>query len=324
MTAYADGMRVALALGSGGARGYAHIGVLEVLAERGHEVNAIAGTSVGALVGGLHAAGRLPEFTAWVTGLTQRELLLLLDPALGSPGVVRAQRVLDRIADMLGDARIEELPIPFVAVATDLMAQREVWFERGPVAAAIRASIAIPTAITPVKLHGRVLADGGIMNPVPMDALSVWSSDFTMAVDLNATPGRGWSGQPVSASADETAEGWFGGLRRSAVQAAAQAAAQFQATPLGQLGRHGTDNPAENAGLGFEDLPRDLKTADVLTLSLNASQALVTRFRTAANPPDVWVHVPVDSCGTLDFLRATEMIELGRGLAADALDRAGY
>lgn len=316
-------MRVALALGSGGARGYAHIGVLQVLAERGHEVNSIAGTSVGALIGGLQAAGRLGEFTDWVTGLTQRELLLLLDPALGSPGVLRAQRVLDRITDMLGDARIEELGIPFVAVATDLMAQREVWFEHGPVAAAIRASIAIPTAITPVKLHGRVLADGGIMNPVPMDALSVWSSDFTMAVDLNATPSRGGSGPPVSASADEANEGWFGGLRRSAAHAAAQAAAQWSATPLGQLGRR-EDAAAENAGLGFEDLPRDLTTADVLTLSLNASQALVTRFRTAANPPDVWVHVPVDSCGTLDFLRAAELIAVGRTLATDALDRAGY
>lgn len=316
-------MRVALALGSGGARGYAHIGVLQALAERGHEVNAIAGTSVGALIGGLHAAGRLAEFTEWVTGLTQRELLLLLDPALGSPGVVRAQRVLDRIANILANARIEELPIPFVAVATDLLAQREVWFEHGLVATAIRASIAIPTAITPVKLHGRVLADGGIMNPVPMDALSVWSSDFTLAVDLNAPAGRGAGGRPLAASADDMTEGWFGGLRRSAMRAATQAAAQISATPLGQLGRHEEAAPP-NDGLGFEELPRNLTTADVLTLSLNASQALVTRFRTAANPPDVWVNVPVDACGTLEFLRATEMIDLGRGLAADALERAGY
>ncbi len=316
-------MRVALALGSGGARGFAHIGVLQVLAERGHEVSAIAGTSMGALVGGLHAAGALEEFTTWVTALTQRELLLLLDPALGLPGVLRAQRVLERISDMLGGARIEELPIPYVAVATDLVAQREVWFEHGPVAAAIRASIAIPTAITPVKLHGRVLADGGLMNPVPMDALTAWASDFTLAVDLNSPSPRAGGGQPVTDSADETpAESWLTGLRRTAAHAAAQAAAQLSATPLGQLGRR--DDALAPDVLGFEDLPRDLRTTDVLTLSLNASQALVTRFRTAANPPDVWVHVPVDSCGTLEFLKASEMIEIGRGVAEEALDRAGY
>jgi len=317
-------MKVALALGSGGARGWAHIGVLQVLHERGHEVSAIAGTSVGALIGGLQAAGALDAFTEWITALNQRELLMLLDPAIGMPGVVRAQRVLDKISDMLDGARIEELPIPYVAVATDLVAQREVWFEHGPVAAAIRASIAIPTAITPVKLHGRVLVDGGLMNPVPMDAVTAWSADFTLAVDLNAPGARGTGGQPVAESSDESesaAASWLGGLRRSAVHAAEVAAAQL--SPLTHLGRREDDGPSAS-DLGFEDLPRDLKTLDVLTMSLNASQALVTRFRTAANPPDVWVHVPVDSCGTLDFLRATEMIALGRERAIEALDRAGY
>lgn len=305
-------MRVAVALGSGGARGFAHIGVLQVLGERGHEVTALAGTSAGALVGGLHAAGVLEEFADWVTGLTQRELLLLLDPALGLPGVLGARRVLDKIADMLGDARIENLPIPFVAVATDLIAQREVWFEHGPVAAAIRASIALPTVITPVKLRGRVLVDGGLMNPVPMDALSSSSADLTLAVDLNAPAAGGIGMRPVRESGDDVPTApWLDGLRRTA----ASAASAFPRSLTGL--RRDPD------ALGFERLPRDLKTTDVLTMSLNTSQALVTRLRTAANPPDVWVHVPVDSSGTLEFLRASEMVALGRTLTIEALEAAG-
>lgn len=304
-------MRIAIALGSGGARGFAHIGVLQVLAERGHEITAVAGTSAGALIGGLHAAGALEEFTDWVTELSQRELLSLLDPALGGPGVLGARRVLDRIADMLDDARIESLPIPFVAVATDLIAQREVWFDHGPVAAAIRASIALPTIITPVQLHGRVLADGGLSNPVPMDALIASNADITVAVDLNAPVAGRAGARPARESGDDVAtnSGWLTAFLRSAATAAA-------ALPV--LGRR-----EEPDALGFEALPRDLKTADVLTMALNANQALVTRLRTAANPPDVWVHIPADASGTLDFLRASEMVELGRDLATAAFDSAG-
>lgn len=306
-------MRVAIALGSGGARGFAHIGVLQVLTERGHEISAVAGTSAGALVGGLFAAGALDEFTEWVTALGQRELLGLLDPALGRPGVLEARRVLDRIAGMLDDARIEELPIPFVAVATDLIAQREVWFDHGPVAAAIRASIALPTIITPVQLHGRVLADGGLTNPVPVNALVAASADVTVAVDLNAPATGRLGGRPARESGDDVAQspGWLEALLRAASGAAAQLP-----NPLAGR-RDGLD------ALGFEELPRDLRTADVLTMSLNASQALVTRLRTAANPPDVWVHVPADSGGTLEFLRAGEMVALGRELAAESFDQAG-
>lgn len=306
-------MRVAVALGSGGARGYAHIGVLQALHARGHEVTAIAGTSAGALIGGLHAGGKLDEFVAWTDGLTQRELLALLDPGLGQPGMVRGQRVVDLIAGLLGDARIEKLPIPYVAVATDVVARREVWFEHGPLVAAIRASIAIPSALAPVMLRGRLLVDGGVMNPVPMDALSAWDADFTLAVDLNAPSGRS-GGQPVAESADETPPpAWLRSLRRTAAQLSA---------PLTQLGRR--EDPEPEPDLGFEPVPRDLRTADVFTLSLNASQALVTRFRTAANPPDVWVRVPADARGTLDFLRGAQTIELGRALADEALDRAGF
>ena len=132
--------RVAVALGAGGARGYAHIGALEVLQERGYEVVALSGTSMGALVAGVTAAGKLEEYTEWSRSLTQREVLRLLDPTLTGGGALRAERVIGRVAEILDGARIEDLAIPYTAVAVDLGARREVWFQRGSLATAMRAS----------------------------------------------------------------------------------------------------------------------------------------------------------------------------------------
>ena len=160
--------RVALALGSGGARGYAHIGVIEALRARGYEIVGIAGSSMGAVVGGLQAAGRLDEFADWAKSLTQRTILRLLDPSITAAGVMRAEKILDAVRDILGPVTIEELPIPYTAVATDLLAGKSVWFQRGPIDEAIRASIAIPGVIAPHEVGGRLLADGGILDPLPM------------------------------------------------------------------------------------------------------------------------------------------------------------
>src|SRR5438874_1816415 len=147
--------RVALALGAGGARGYAHIGVIEVLEQRGYEIVSIAGTSMGALVGGLRAAGSLAPYAEWVRGLTARQVVRLLDPSLKTPGAIRAEKILAKVSELVAGALIESLPIPFTAVATDLLAGKEVWFQEGPLDAAIRASIALPTLITPVMINGR-------------------------------------------------------------------------------------------------------------------------------------------------------------------------
>jgi NTE family protein len=159
------GKRVALALGSGGARGYAHIGVIDELHARGYDIVGIAGSSMGALVGGLEAAGKLDEFADWAKSLTQRAVLRLLDPAITAAGVLRAEKILDAVRDILGAVTIEELPIPYTAVSTDLLSGKSVWLQRGPVDAAIRASIAIPGVITPHVFDGRLLADGGILDP---------------------------------------------------------------------------------------------------------------------------------------------------------------
>lgn len=322
-------MRVALALGSGGARGYAHIGVLNELRHRGHEVVAIAGTSMGSVVGGLDAAGRLDDFTEWVTTLTQRDVLRLLDPAVRAPGMFRAERVMGRVEEMLGPTRIEDLPVPFTAVATDLTARREVWFQRGHLAKAIRASIAIPSAITPVMINGRLLADGGLLNPVPMEPLLGAPADFSCAVNLAGRSQHRES--PLIQSADTVDPDWVDRFRDAAAGLLDTDVVRFLTDRVAAL----TGRPADVAPaaasvqrdpdeLVFEDLPHWLRTTDVIALSLDAAGALVTRVRMATNPPDVLVEVPLDAAKLWDFHRAAELIDLGRTLAIEALDAAGF
>lgn len=180
-----DGKRVALALGSGGARGYAHIGVIAELLDRGYEIVGVAGSSMGALVGGLHAADALDDFTDWAKTLSQSGVLRLLDPAWRGPGFFRAEKVLDVVRDLLGEAEIEKLPIPYTAVTTDLISGKSLWLQRGPLDVAIRASIAIPGMISPYISDGRVLADGGILNPLPVGPLARTNADLTIAVSLS-------------------------------------------------------------------------------------------------------------------------------------------
>src|SRR5580700_5924597 len=191
-----SGRRVALALGSGGARGYAHIGVIHELQDRGYQIVGIAGSSMGALVGGLQAADRLDEFADWARSLTQRAILRLLDPSIMAAGVLRAEKILDAVRDILGDVCIEQLPIPYTAVATDLLTGKSVWLQRGPVDEAIRASIAIPGVIAPHVIDGRLLADGGILDPLPMAPIAAVNADLTIAVSLSGSEAGGAEAEP--------------------------------------------------------------------------------------------------------------------------------
>lgn len=319
--------RVAVALGAGGARGYAHIGVLQVLEERGHEIVTLAGTSMGAVVGGLYAAGQLDPYTEWVKNLTQRDVLRLLDPSFGAPGAIRADRILAKVFELIGAATIEELPVPFTAVATDLVARKEVWFQRGRLDAAIRASIALPSAITPVVLNGRLLVDGGLLNPIPVAATTGVPADVTVAVALSGeqlmpvgatmeevpdprprddSPERvrRTAGQMLDGDVVRTITGWFAGARDAA-------GSRLQIGEPGEV----VDGDV------FGALPRGLRMLDVMQLSLEALQSVVARYRLAGYPPDVLITVPKSAGRTLDFHRAEELIVLGRQRAEAALDR---
>ena len=194
-------MRAAVVLGSGGARGYAHVGALEVIRERGFEVVAIAGTSMGALVGGVAAANKLDEYTEWARSLTQREVWRLLDLSImSSGGAIRAERIIAKVGEILEGATIDQLPIPYTAVATDINARREVWFQHGMVEHAIRASIAIPGVITPVVVNGRTLVDGGLINPVPIEPTAAVETDLTIAVSLSGARVANAPATPVKAT----------------------------------------------------------------------------------------------------------------------------
>ena len=274
------GKRIGLALGSGGARGYAHIGVIDELNARGYDIIAVAGTSMGSVIGGLHAAGRLEEFVDWVSQLSSRDVIRLMDPALRAPGVIKAEKVMSRVRKILRGALIEDLPIPYTAVAADLRNQREVWFQRGPMHAAMRASIALPSFVTPVSINGVLLVDGGVLNPVPVSPLTAVQCDAIVAVSVSAKRRNQTSRGPAHESSQEL-----------------------------DLDK-------------FEmKTPTDVKTINIIDMSISAMQNLITRHRLAGYPPDVLIEIPGDAAGTLEFHRVAEMTELGRAAAKLALDK---
>lgn len=296
-------MKISLVLGSGGARGYAHIGVLQELAERGHEVVAISGASIGALVGGAFAAGRLDELTEMSLKISKADMWLLLKLSLRSPGLIRLDKVMEMLTKVIGDVRIEDLPIPYTAVATDLISRREVWFREGPLMAAIRASIAIPSLFAPVMLQGRLLTDGGLLNPLPMEPSLRLDADLTVAVSLFGRDPASHGGK-MEASSDEVSE----------------------ANPLARLGeriaealpsrKHAQDGP-------FDPLPSDLALTDMITMSLDVMQERIQASRVAVNPPDVHIEVPTNTAVLFDFDQAERIIGMGRELAIEAFDRMG-
>jgi len=318
--------RVALALGAGGARGYAHIGVIEEIEERGYEIVAVAGTSMGALVGGLYAAGQLEPYTSWVRGLGQREIIRLLDPSLRAPGIIRAEKILARVTDLLSGALIETLPVSFTAVATDLLAGKEVWLQKGPLDAAIRASIAIPSVITPVVINGRLLADGALMNPIPTAATAASHADATIAVSLAG-------GQAEINPGPQAAEAAVPGAAEDLLDWVRRAAAQFFDAEIVRsiFGRSGSKLEATDRQSHHPDevpeqvryaAPAGLGMLDIVDMSLDATQSLIARYRLAAYPPDLLITIPRSACRMLEFHRANEMIALGRQATADAIERS--
>ncbi|MDT5105999.1 MAG: hypothetical protein QOI25_3512 [Mycobacterium sp.] len=314
-------MRVALSLGSGGARGYAHIGVINELRDRGHQIVGIAGSSMGALVGGLEAAGRLDEYATWASSLTQRAVLRLLDPSLTSAGVLRAEKILDAVREILGQAVIEDLPMTYTAVTTDLIAGKSVWLQRGPVDEAIRASIAIPGVIKPHVLDGRLLADGGILDPLPMAPIAAVNADLTIAVSLGgADPNRTGAPPEPGPTTELLSRMW----RSTTALLDTSTARTVLDTPAART----VLNRFTNDGVEIDDhdkeasVPR-LGSFEVMNRTIDIAQAALMRHTLAAYPPDLLIEVPRTACRSLEFHRADEVIEIGQELAAAALDALG-
>lgn len=311
-----------MALGSGGARGYAHIGVIEALQARGFEIVGITGSSMGAMIGGLQAADRLDEFAEWAKSLTQRTILRLLDPSISAAGVMRAEKILEAVRDILGPVTIEELPIPYTAVATDLLAGKSVWFQHGPLDEAIRASIAIPGVIPPHEVGGRLLADGGILDPLPMAPLAAVNADLTIAV--------GVSGSEVIAKREPEPGATVELLNRmvrstsALLDTSAVRSLLDRPTARAVLSRFGADTWSEESGeddglVEASGVPK-LGSFEVMYRAFDIAQSALTRHMLSAYPPDLLIEVPRSTCRSLDFHRAAEVIDVGRVLAEQALD----
>ena len=284
--------RVGIALGAGGAKGLAHIGVIEELVERGFEIVSIAGSSMGALIGGIHAAGKLDVYSDWVTALAKMDVLRLVDWTLSGGGLIKGERIIQTLRGLIGDINIEELPLAYTAVATDIERQREVWMTHGPLFDAIRASIAIPTIFRPQQHNGRLLVDGALLNPVPVTPLLRSPCDYIIAVSVDgpaetATPER-------DADSTEDAAGSETHRRRFT---------NF----VSKLIPHGVEKPREPGAL------------NLLMQSMDLMQANLARLRLAAYQPDLLIELPRNVSAAYEFYRARELIEMGRQRARAAL-----
>lgn len=323
------GKSVALVLGSGGARGYAHIGAIAEIERRGYQISCIAGCSMGAVVGGIYAAGGLKAYEEWVSGLDYLDVLRLLDIGFGSLGAIRGEKVFGRIREILGEVRIEDLPIAFTAVATDLTNQQEVWFQEGCLHQAMRASAAIPSLFAPLRQGTRVLVDGGLLNPLPIVPVVSSHCDLIIAVNLNAVHSAGYvlpiieRPAPIRQQWDALLENlsprsWLG--RRDAAGADVLdvlEAAEVE-PPVEAAAKRRRD---EAAPVEVEEHVGPASMLDLVNLSFETMQASLTQYKIAGYPPDLVIDIPKRLSRFFDFHRAPELIELGRIVASDTLDR---
>jgi NTE family protein len=280
---------VALALGAGGAKGLAHIGVIEEIEAQGFQITAIAGTSMGALIGGVYAMGKLDVYRDWVCTLARLDVFKLLDWTFSGGGLIKGERIIGTLRELIGDVCIQELPLAFTAVATDLDREREVWLTRGSLFDAIRASIAIPTVFRPHHIDGRRLVDGALLNPVPVTPLIRDPADYLFAISMD---GPAQTAPPVVIEDNHADESGF-----------RQRIGEF----FGRLLPHS------------EGKPRDPGAWDLLNQSMDLMQANLSRLRLAAYEPDLLIQLPRNVSTAYEFYRARELIERGREQTREAL-----
>ena len=286
---------VSLVLGSGGARGLAHIGVINWLNENGYEIQSISGSSMGALIGGIYATGELQTYADWVTQLEKMDVLRLLDFSFGEGGLIKGERIINALRDLIGSYQIEELPLSYTAVASDLDNQKEIWLNKGSLFDAIRASIAIPSIFTPVEFRGKRLVDGGLLNPIPIAPTLKDKTDITIAVNLSAPPvSHPNAHKPVTRETSDEADSYH------------EKILQF----IDDLQRKVLNEDPEDIGL-----------FDVISNSLDAMQNTIARFKLAAYAPDIIINIPSNSSSFYEFYRAEELIALGRQKTEEAMNQ---
>ncbi len=291
-----EGKTISLVLGSGGARGLAHIGVIRELEKSGARVQAIAGSSMGALVGGMYAAGKLDAYEDWVSALEQSNVLSLVDWTFSGGGLIKGKKIINKLSELVGEIAIEDLDIDYTAVAVDLDQGKEVWLDRGPLFDAIRASIAIPGVFTPHRYRGRILVDGGILNPIPVAPTLRQMSDLTVVIDVNGPSDEALnsSGSEGSKAEDDKSNGGLMDKLREFVD-----------------------------GIGPDRSPKPSQPGlfAIMLRSLDIMEASITRQHLAIFQPDLVVQVPKNIATIHEFHRAREIIDYGALLARRELNQ---
>lgn len=268
----------------------AHIGVIEELTARGYTITEVAGSSMGAVVGGIFCAGYLTEYKQWLQTLNKLDVFRLLDFTLSAQGFVKGERVFRAMAAFAGDSEIEHFKIPFTAVASDITYKKEVHYKSGSLFKALRASMAIPTVFKPVNVGRSQLVDGGVLNPLPLNVVTREEGDLIVAVNLNSGVGQG---------------------KNAHIEENKEKAAYLRMLDTFRMQILKIDSRAE------ENIER-LGWFDLLTKSYELTQDRLTELMIQVHQPDIVVNVSRDACGIFEFYRAGEIIEAGR----KALDRA--
>ncbi len=298
--------RIGLVLGGGAARGWAHIGVIRALHERGIRPDLVAGTSVGAIVGGALAAGRLDPFEEWIGTLRRRDILKLMDAWPPGGGLLRGATLMDAIEDVVGNPEMDDLSIPFGCVATELGSGREVWLREGSLMAACRASISLPGMFAPARHNGDFLLDGGLVNPVPVSMARAMGADIVIAVDLSGhLRGEHFRLRGGYGRRDRRADGDDNDDNHDNSGLLTGLAGRIKGRLGLNLGRYlASDRDKEDMSM-----PGLL---DVIVASIDIMQDRITRSRMAGEPPDIHLTPRVGDIGLMDFDRAEACIPQGR------------
>ncbi len=292
-------MTIGLALGSGAAKGWAHLGVLRGLSKLGIQANVVSGTSIGAVVGAAYANDLHQDLEDWVLGFSSWDVLGLMDLSWRKGGLIGGEKVFDVLQKRIGDMQIESLPLPFAAVATDLYSGQEIWFRKGDLRRSVRASCSMPGILPPVKQSGRWLVDGAVVNPVPVSACRALGADFVIAVDLNGHRNNATPAIPVDLDCHQLSE---------EEQASEQAEQQLGFMDLLARGKEYIGNLSDKFSLGKQSEPGMLA---VMSQSMDILEQRHKRARLMGDPPDICIVPDVADIGIMEFHRAEEAILAG-------------
>jgi NTE family protein len=293
---------IGLALGGGAARGFAHIGVLRVLLEHGIKPDIIVGTSIGAVVGACYAAGKLDELADWALGLNTRRILGYLDVSLAGSGLIGGDRLAKRLEESLGNMTFADLPCKFAAIATEIGTGHEIWLTRGRLVEALRASYALPGIFSPVRLGGKWLVDGALVNPLPISAARALGARLVIGVNLNAD--RFGHGTTISShGSDETDDLLYASSKetRNGFSRMFDPERRLKRQVLGGVGRPGVST--------------------VMVEAFNVMQDRITRARMAGDPPDVLISPRIGHIGWFDFHHAAAAVQHGTEAAERAMEQ---